>query len=125
MVFGTGIKYDGLSSGPFLGFLVGLLFLAYGLYHLFRIVVPKEFIRIISNESIICKSNGNMIHKFDKEDIGMIFINDQGDDIRVHIGLKSGKEVKFPGSYLMSLSTLREELVACKYPVHDNPSNIG
>ncbi len=112
--FGTIIIEEGVEFGPLLALTVGLAFSAAGLFCTYRLIFPKEFTTIISNEMIICKTNGDITYQVKKEDIGMISIpNDQ--DFSIFIQMHCGDKIRFPFS--VNYTTFREELMMCKYPV--------
>jgi hypothetical protein len=111
------ISGDG-DRGALMPFLIGLMFSAFGLFYIYRIIFPKEFTRIISNEMIVCKMDENITHQFNKKDINMIFIQD-GETESVHISLKNNEELKFPPKYYMDLTTFRKELMMNEYPVYE------
>jgi len=71
---GIGIIYDSISFGPLLGLLVGISFSITGMFFIYRIIVTKEFTRVVSKEMIVFKSNGVATHHFIKDDIEMIDI---------------------------------------------------
>ncbi len=114
--FGILIMNNGIEFGPLLALAVGLAFSAAGLSCLYRIIFPKEYTTIISNEMIICKTNNDITYQVKKEDIEMITIS-EGDIDSVFIEMKSSERIRFPFTSWVNLSTFREELVMCEYPV--------
>jgi hypothetical protein len=119
-IFGIAdIIYSGISLKSFLGLIVGFPFLAVGLLQLYALIIPKHYTRAVSDEMIVCKTNGVITHQFKKGDIKMIHIN-YGENDSVHIGMKNNEILELPFDYFMGLKSFSQELMMCGYQVDEN-----
>ena len=114
--FGVFIIDDGFEWGVLLALTISLASIAVGLNCIYRIIVPKEYTTIISDDMIICKTNDDITYQVKKEDIKMISIY-EGHIDSVYIEMKSNEKSPFPFAGRLNLSTFREELLLYEYPV--------
>lgn len=118
-IFGiVGIIYSGIGFN-ILALVIGFLFLVLGLLHVREIIFPKQYTRIVSDEMIICKTNGVITQQFKKEDIKTIHIN-HGENDSVNIQMNNNETIELPYNYLMSLKSFSQELMMSGYQVVDN-----
>jgi hypothetical protein len=119
-IFGiVDIIYSGICFKSLLASIVGLSFLAVGLFQIRAVIIPKQYTRIVSDEMIVCKTNGVITQQFKKEDIKMIHIN-YGENDSVDIEMKNNETLELPYDYLMSLKSFSQELMMCGYQVDEN-----
>ena len=119
-IFGIAdIVYSGISLKSFLSLIVGFPFLAAGLFQLHAIIIPKQYTRTVSDEMIVCKTNGVITQQFKKEDITMIHIN-YGENDSVDIEMKNNEILELPCDYFMGLKSFSQELMMCGYQVDEN-----
>ncbi len=119
-IFGiVDIIYSGISLKSFVGLIVGLPFLATGLFHIHATIIPKRYMRIVSDVMILCKTNGVITQQFKKEDIKMIHFN-YGENDSVDIEMKNNEILELPCDYFMGLKSFSQELMLCGYQVDEN-----
>ena len=116
--FGIGIIYVGKGFGPLFGLTLGVLFLITGLYFIYLLIVPKEFIRAVSKEMIVFKSNGVITHQFIKDDIEKIYIT-MDDTPSIKFKMKANKTRRLPDYYYYNIAEFHNELLLCGYPVNE------
>jgi hypothetical protein len=118
-IFGViGIIYSGIGFN-ILALVIGLLFLVVGLSQIHAIIRPRKYTRIVSDDMIICKTNGVITQQFNKENIKTIHIN-HGENDSVDIEMKNNTTIQLPDDYLMSIRSFSQELMMCRYQVNEN-----